>query len=92
MIIAVTRINAPAPALDQMQEAFRHSAKDLLQFSGFIGLELWRNNDTLEAISRWESQEALDAYTASDAFRAHHGGRAQGGGGAVENFTGELVI
>jgi heme-degrading monooxygenase HmoA len=92
MIIAVTRINAPAPALDQMAEAFRHSAGDLLQFPGFIGLELWRNNETLGAISRWESQEALNAYTASDAFRAHHGGPGQGGGGGVEYFQGELII
>ena len=46
MIIAVTRINAPAPA--------------------------------------------LDAYTASDTFRAHHGGSAQGGG--IEYYQGELVI
>ncbi|HEV2237294.1 MAG TPA: antibiotic biosynthesis monooxygenase family protein [Ktedonobacterales bacterium] len=92
MIIAVTRINAPAPALDRMAEAFRQSARDLLQFSGFIGLELWRNADTLEAISRWVSREALDAYTASDAFRAHHGGAPQGGGGGVEYYEGEEVI
>ncbi len=90
MIIAVTRISAPAPALDRMAEAFRHAAGDMLQFQGFVGLELWRNNDTLEAISRWETREALDAYTASDAFRAHHGGSAQGGG--VEYFDGELII
>jgi heme-degrading monooxygenase HmoA len=90
MIIAVTRINAPAPALDRMAEAFRQAARDMLQFQGFVGLELWRNNDTLEAISRWETQEALDAYTASETFRAHHGGSAQGGG--VEYYQGELVI
>ena len=90
MIIAVTRISAPTPALDQMAEAFRQAAGDMLQFPGFIGLELWRNNATLEAISRWETQAALDAYTASDTFRAHHGGSAPGGG--VEYYQGELVI
>ena len=99
MFIAVTKIKAPAEALDRIAEAFRRSASDLMQFPGFVGLELWRSADTLEAISRWESREAMEAYSASSLFQAHHGrpadtSTAQGPGaaGQIEFYEGELIV
>lgn len=94
MFVTVTRISAPKEPLDRMAEAFRRSAPDLKQFTGFLGFELWRNEGTLEAVARWESRQAMEAYTNSDAFRSHHGGGAGGGqgGGQVEYFDGEVVI
>jgi heme oxygenase (staphylobilin-producing) len=76
MFIAVTRIAAPAEALDRMAEAFRKAAPDLKQFNGFLGFELWRDTQTLQAVSRWESRAAMETYTRSGLFGAHHGGAA----------------
>lgn len=72
MFIAVTRIKAPKEHQERMAEAFRQAAPALKQFSGFLGFELWRGEDTLEAVSRWESREAMEAYTHSGMFQAHH--------------------
>jgi len=86
MFIAVTRIAAPAEALDRMAVAFRKAAPDLKQFNGFLGFELWRDTQTLQAVSRWESRAAMEMYTRSGLFGAHHGGetgaQAHGGGQA----------
>jgi heme-degrading monooxygenase HmoA len=101
MFIAVTRVKLPKEPRERMAEAFRRNAPDMKQFAGFLGLELWTNEDTLEAISRWESREAMEAYSQSSAFQAHHGhGPGQGqsaaphgpSAGGVEYYTGEVLI
>ena len=103
MFITVTRIAAPPEALDRMAGAFRQHAPDLKQFAGFLGFELWRDADSLQAVSRWESREAMEGYAASGVFGAHHGGQSsgqsgaqsqggQGGGGSVTYYEGEVVI
>ncbi len=97
MFVTVTRVQLPKERLDRMAEAFRQGARDLKQFPGFLGFELWRNDDTLEAVSRWESREAMEAYSRSDAFRAHHGRGATEGAahpmpGQIEYFDGEVVV
>jgi heme-degrading monooxygenase HmoA len=99
MFIAVTTITAPSEALTRMAEAFRRSAPDLMQFAGFVGLELWRGEGTLRAVSRWESRDAMAAYAASDTFHSHHGqaaGAQPSTHGAatshVEYYDGELII
>ena len=94
MFIAVTKVKAPKEAIDRMMAGFRHAAPAMKQFSGFLGLELWRGEDSLQAVSRWESPEAMQKYSNSDLFRAHHGGGAgaQGPGGQVEYFDAEVVI
>lgn len=102
MFIAVTRIAAPPDALDRMADAFRQATPDLKQFSGFLGFELWRDADSLQAISRWESRQAMEGYAASGAFAAHHGAQPSGqpgahsqgqarGGGSVTYYEGEVV-
>jgi heme-degrading monooxygenase HmoA len=73
MFIAVTRIKAPQAAQARMVEGFRRGGPELKRFPGFLGFELWTNADTLEAVSRWESREAMEAYRASPMFGAHHG-------------------
>ena len=86
MFIAVTRVKLPKPALEHMAEAFRRNAGDMKQFAGFLGLELWTNEDTLEAVSRWESREAMEVYSQSSAFQSHHGhGSGAGARAAGEN-------
>jgi heme-degrading monooxygenase HmoA len=81
MYVAVTTIKMPADQLDRVAAAFRHAAPDMKRFDGFLGLELWRTEDTLQAVSRWASREAMAAYGQSEAFRAHHGGVASGPAG-----------
>jgi heme-degrading monooxygenase HmoA len=106
MFIAVTRIAAPTEALDRMAGAFRKAAPDLKQFNGFLGFELWRDAQTLQAVSRWESREAMEAYTRSGLFGAHHGGetgaqahgeghaqtQTQGGGASAAYYEGEVLV
>jgi heme-degrading monooxygenase HmoA len=93
VFIAVTRIRAPAPALDRMAEGFRRGAPELRRFPGFLGFELWRAPDTLEAVSRWESAEAMAAYRNSPLFGAHHG-PGSGGDLAAEalQFDAEVIV
>jgi heme-degrading monooxygenase HmoA len=56
-----------------MVEGFRRGGPELRRFPGFLRFELWRNDETLEAVSRWESREAMDVYRNSPIFGAHHG-------------------
>lgn len=93
MYVTVTTIKLPKEHMDRVAAAFRKAAPDLKQFNGFLGFELWTNEDTLQAVARWESRAAMEAYTSSDAFRAHHGGGAQQGpGGQVTGYEGEVVV
>lgn len=101
MFIAVTSVKLPKERLDRMAEGFRRAAPDMQQFSGFLGLELWRSEDTLKAVSRWESRQAMEVYSHSALFRTHHGGPAGGGettggqgpgAGQVAYYDGEVVI
>jgi heme-degrading monooxygenase HmoA len=93
MFIAVTRIKAPRQAQDRMVEGFRRGGPELKRFAGFIGFELWRNDDTLEAVSRWQTQQDMEEYRASPLFGGHHG---PGTGSGVEaetiTFDSETVV
>jgi heme-degrading monooxygenase HmoA len=98
MFIAVNSITAPTSAIDHMVEAFRKNAASLKGFEGFIAFELWRGEAGLEAVSKWASREAFDAWRTSDNFMAAHAGRggqggpnAQGGGAAVSYYEGEVM-
>lgn len=94
MIVAVTRITAPKEALTHMAEAFRRAVPELKQFPGFQGFELWLSDGTLQAVSRWETREALAAYTQSGLFTEHHPGGAQAqrpAGGQVEHYEAEVL-
>ncbi|HEX8968977.1 MAG TPA: antibiotic biosynthesis monooxygenase family protein [Chloroflexota bacterium] len=93
MFVAVTRIKAPKQAQQRMAEGFRRGAPQLKQFPGFLGFELWLNDDTLEAVSRWDSREAMEAYRASPMFGAHHA-PGTGGDSSAETvaFDAETVV
>ncbi|WP_438020794.1 antibiotic biosynthesis monooxygenase family protein [Sorangium sp. So ce315] len=76
MFIVVNTITASAPALQAMVESFRRAAPEMRQFSGFLGLEIWLDDGSLKAVSRWESREAFQEYPRSEVFRRHHRGMA----------------
>ena len=95
--VAVTRIKAPRQAQERMIEGFRRGGPELKRFPGFLGFELWRNEDTLEAVSRWESRAAMEAYRSSPVFGAHHGSGASSGSGdgasaETVSFDAETVV
>ena len=93
MFIAATRITAPSQALERMSEGFRRGAPELKRFPGFLGFELWRNEETLEAVSRWESREAMEAYRSSPMFGAHHGpGTGSEVSAEIAQFDAEVVV
>lgn len=89
MYIAVNRITAPQEAMDRMTEGFRRNADTLKNVDGFIAFELWRGETTLEAVSKWESRAAFEAWAEGDAFRAAHGGAARGQGGGGQQSGGQ---
>lgn len=73
MFIAVNTIKADADVIDQMKETFRTSAPEMDELDGFLGFELWQDEDgALLAISRWASKDAFDQYPGSEMFRRHH--------------------
>jgi heme oxygenase (staphylobilin-producing) len=74
MFIVVNSITAAEPALAIMVEAFRKTAPDLRQFEGFLSFEIWKEEGTLLAISKWSSREAFMAYPRSEVFQRHHKG------------------
>jgi heme-degrading monooxygenase HmoA len=93
MFVAVTRISAPSAAQERMVEGFRRGGPELKRFPGFLGFELWRNDSTLEAVSRWESREAMEAYRHSPIFGAHHGpGTGPSSSAEVVSFDAEVVV
>ena len=59
-----------------MVEAFEKHGPDLHRLPGFLGLELWseEGQQTILAVSRWESKEAVEGYIKHPMFGAHHGG------------------
>lgn len=75
-----------------MSAGFRRGAPELKHFPGFVGFELWRSGEVLEAVSRWESREAMEAYRESPMFGAHH--RPGGSQGEAENvtFDAEVIV
>lgn len=75
MYIAVNRVAGPGAPTERVIEGFKHAAPHMKMFKGYLGLELWTGEDgSMQAISRWESKEALDEYLNSDMFKGHHGG------------------
>jgi heme-degrading monooxygenase HmoA len=86
-------MRAPREALERMSAGFRRGAPELKHFPGFLGFELWQNDDVLEAVSRWESREAMEAYRASPIFGAHHApGSSQGGDAENVTFDAEVIV
>ncbi len=75
MYVAVNKITAPVEHRQAVIEAFKKAAPEMKQFKGFLGLEMWTAEDnTLQAVSRWESKEAMEEYTNNSLFARHHGG------------------
>ena len=95
MFIVVNSISAAEPALTVMIEAFRKTAPDLRQFEGFLAFEVWREEGTLLAISKWTSREAFMAYPRSEVFQRHHKGMTADqavNAAVIKMYEGEVLL
>ena len=88
MFIAVHKIQVPAAHRQAAIDGFEKAMPGMKRFKGFLGLELWTAEDnTLSAVSRWESKEALDEYLSNDLFAQHHGAPSGGHAGGSDAVT-----
>jgi heme-degrading monooxygenase HmoA len=95
MFIAVNKIQVPAAHRQAAIEGFEKAMPGMKGFKGFLGLELWTSEDnTLLAVSRWESKEALDEYVNNELYRQHHGesGGGRAGGSDVTTYYEAKVL
>jgi heme-degrading monooxygenase HmoA len=96
MFIAVNKISASSSQKEAMVEGFKKAGPGMKQFSGFLGLEIWTEQDgSLLAVSRWTSKEAMDEYTSNALFRSHHRGTSAeqpAGQNQTLYYEGEQII
>jgi heme-degrading monooxygenase HmoA len=88
MIVVVNKVAAPASQQQAVIDGFAKAAPAMQRFKGFLGLEIWTAADnSMLAVSRWESEEALEEYTSNPLFRSHHGGADSQQRGGSEQVT-----
>ena len=75
MYIVVNTISVPEAQRQAVVEGFKHALPGMKRFKGFLGLELWTAEDgSMQAVSRWDSREAMEEYLQNDLFQQHHSG------------------
>ncbi len=75
MYIVVNTISVPEAQRQAVIEGFKHALPGMKRFNGFLGMEIWTGEDgSMQAISRWNSREAMEEYLQNDLFKQHHGG------------------
>lgn len=83
--MSVVRINVlevPDEMTSLLEERFRNRAGEIEKVEGFEGFELLRPTDGSDrwfVYTRWASEEAFQAWVASDAFTKGHAQSAQHG-------------
>lgn len=93
MYVVVNKLSVPADQRQALVEGFKHALPSMKRFSGFLGFELWTAEDgTVQAVSRWESKEAVDEYLQNDLFRQHHGGSASSQESASNQVTTRYTV
>lgn len=73
MLIRIVRMTFRPDAVDTFLRHFDRAAPSIRAFDGCEHLELWQDAHTstrFTTYSHWQSEAALDAYRASDLFRA----------------------
>jgi heme-degrading monooxygenase HmoA len=92
--VLVNRISVDSPGeADRLVEAFRHRAGKVDQQPGFLGIEVWREEDGKEVMvtTRWREKEDFRAWMDGPAFRQAHA-RVEGGPGRAAGSAYEVVI
>jgi heme-degrading monooxygenase HmoA len=92
-VIKINAITVPADSGDELARRFAARAGAVDDQPGFLGFELLRPTDdrtTWLVVTRWESQEAFDAWVASPSFAHGHEGASTPnphGGGPVSTHS-----
>ena len=78
MYVATNRIKVRKPHGPDLEELFKERG-GLEQVPGFLRFELWQsqaemNHEEFLVVSHWDSAEAHDQWTKSEAFRRAHSG------------------
>jgi len=92
--VLVNRISVDSPdEADRIVEAFRHRAGKVDQQPGFLGIEVWREEEGKEVMvsTRWRNKEDFQIWVNGPAFREAHR-RAEGGPGRAAGSAYEIVI
>lgn len=92
MFVAVNTITTKDP--EKMAEMFRKAAPQLKKFEGFLGFELWKDDNKIESVSRWESKLAFDTYINSEMFHQHHSDEAvkKESHSKASYYEGEIIV
>lgn len=92
MYITVTNIEAKN--VDEVISRFREQGPHMKQVDGYLGLELWRNENHLKSVNKWDNKQVFLRFVESDLFKQLHGGsrknlkeRPQ-----VEQYDGEVIV
>jgi heme-degrading monooxygenase HmoA len=87
MFIAVNKLAGPGTEHGEaILQGFKQAIPGMKQFKGFRGMEIWTATDgSVSAVSRWDSEEALQEYTSSPLFGHHHGSPSQHGSASSEH-------
>ena len=90
MYIAMNRFKVAAESTEAFEEVWRTRKSHLDKMPGFIEFHMLRGSDKGDHVlyashTVWESHEAFQAWTRSEAFRASH---ANAGGGGPKLFLG----
>jgi heme oxygenase (staphylobilin-producing) len=92
--VLVNRISVESPAdADQVVEAFRHRAGKVDLQPGFLGIEVWREEEGKEVLvaTRWARREDFEAWVNGPAFRQAHQ-HVAGGPGTAHGSAYEVVL
>lgn len=92
--VLVNRISVnSSDEADRIVEAFRHRAGKVDQQPGFLGIEVWREEDGKEVVvsTRWRNKADFQNWLDSPAFRHAHE-RAKGAPGQAAGSAYEIVI
>jgi heme oxygenase (mycobilin-producing) len=92
--VLVNRISVETPAdADRVVERFRHRAGKVDLEPGFLGIEVWREEEGKEVVvsTRWRTKEDFQNWINGPAFRQAHE-RAKGAPGESSGSAYEVVI
>lgn len=91
--VLVNRISVQSPQeADQIVEAFRHRAGKVDRQAGFLGIEVWREENGKEVLvsTRWRTREDFQNWLHGPAFQQAHA-RAKGSPGEAAGSAYEIV-
>jgi heme oxygenase (mycobilin-producing) len=85
-IVRINVLEVPPAMAETLQERFANRAGEIDQVDGFEGFELLRPTDGSDrwfVYTRWESEEAFEAWRSSQEFQRGHAASAERGPAAT---------